>query len=370
MNAVRLRLVLYLSGVVLCTFIAASAQAQYTITDLGAFNVTALNNNGQIVGWDETGDGTEAVFYSGGVLTNFGGPGSEALAINNSGEVVGEAEFSEPPAYYEDSSGPIVVHAALWTDPTEPAVDISGIPDDNPDWPGGYAAGINDSGEIIAYSAWEAYFDYGSSGWFFSGGVTNTWGFPGNISPAAINDSGEIAGTDPAGHAAVYFDNGSTKDLGTLPGGSQSNALAINNSGEVVGIANTSGNAALHGFLYSNGSMLDLGTLGGNACYASGINDEGEIIGYSTTAISNSMFDAFIDANGSMTDLNDLIPVNSGWELEYAYAINDEGQIVGEGVNPDGDTDAYLLTPTVPEPGTGSLLGFGLLLLGRRPRRG
>ena len=51
-------------------------------------------------------------------------------------------------------------------------------------------------------------------------------------------------------------------DLGTLPGGTQSCAYGINNSGQVVGSAETSGGAD-HAFLYSGGSMQDLGTLGG-----------------------------------------------------------------------------------------------------------
>jgi hypothetical protein len=64
-----------------------------------------------------------------------------------------------------------------------------------------------------------------------------------------------------------------------------------------------------------------------------------------------------------MTDLNTLIPANSGWELMYATDINNRGQIVGYGVRDgkfqrvcyedDSDTycynfpvySAFLLTP-------------------------
>ena len=69
---------------------------------------------------------------------------------------------------------------------------------------------------------------------------------------------------------------------------------------------------------------------------------------------------AFLYNNGTMTDLNSLIP--SGWILEVANAINDNGQIVGQGINSQGQSDAFLLTP-VPEPGTLALLAIGAVSL-------
>jgi probable HAF family extracellular repeat protein len=177
------------------------------------------------------------------------------------------------------------------------------------------------------------------------------------VSPVAINDSGEIAGSDLAGHAAVYFANGSTGDLGTL-GGTWSVATAINANGQVVGQASLTGNTIAHAFLYSDGVMTDIDALDESDSIANGINASAEVVGDAAYP--------FIYANGTMTDLNTLIPANSGWTLEDAVGINDSGEIVGNGINADGDPDAFLLTPLVPEPGTVSLLGFGLLLLRRR----
>jgi probable HAF family extracellular repeat protein len=45
-----------------------------------------------------------------------------------------------------------------------------------------------------------------------------------------------------------------------------------------------------------------------------------------------------------MQDLNNLIPANSGWTLEFAFAINDSGQITGRG-SINGQDHAFLLTP-------------------------
>jgi probable HAF family extracellular repeat protein len=55
-------------------------------------------------------------------------------------------------------------------------------------------------------------------------------------------------------------------DLGTLGGPSGSAANAINSSGQVVGYAFTTDNAALHATLFSGtgSNNLDLGTLGAN----------------------------------------------------------------------------------------------------------
>ena len=63
-------------------------------------------------------------------------------------------------------------------------------------------------------------------------------------------------------------------DLGTL-GGNESNAVAINRGGEVVGRAQTSA-GTWHAFLWARKrGMVDLGTLGGSESEASSINERG-----------------------------------------------------------------------------------------------
>jgi len=61
----------------------------------------------------------------------------------------------------------------------------------------------------------------------------------------------------------------------------------------------------------------------------------------------------------------------AGWALTEARAISDEGlTIAGTRANPSGQTEAWLAI--IPEPGTASLLGVGLVGLAatrRRPAR-
>ena len=72
-------------------------------------------------------------------------------------------------------------------------------------------------------------------------------------------------------HAFLYS-SGVMKDLGTLPGGGQSEAHDINSSGQVVGYS-------LNGFLYSGGVMKDVDNPPSLFSVADGINASGQVVG-------------------------------------------------------------------------------------------
>ena len=100
---------------------------------------------------------------------------------------------------------------------------------------------------------------------------------------------------------------------------------------------------ASHAFLWQNGKLTDLSTLGGKQSQAVAINDTGDIIGWSDTKATNRFGDqinhAFAWQKGRLTDLGTL----AGGQSE-PVALNDHGQIVGSGTTESGETHAVLWT--------------------------
>jgi probable HAF family extracellular repeat protein len=150
-----------------------------------------------------------------------------------------------------------------------------------------------------------------------------------------------------AGHAFLYSGGGMT-DLGTLAGDTYSSATALNNSGQVVGTSeNSSGGTAIrHAFLWQAGTgMIDLGNLGASETWALAVNNPAaahpfQVVGYGEMT-AGGVNHAWLWQNGIMTDLNTLIPSNSGWVLTSANGINDNQQIVGQGTI-NGQYHAFL----------------------------
>jgi len=105
-------------------------------------------------------------------------------------------------------------------------------------------------------------------------------------------------------------------DLGTL-GGDFSEALAVNDSGQVVGWAPNS-RGYPRAFAWQNGAMADLGTLGGPSSWACGISNSGQVAGYAYT--SNPGYHAFLWQSGSP---------NCDLRAGNASAINESGQVLG-----------------------------------------
>ena len=91
--------------------------------------------------------------------------------------------------------------------------------------------------------------------------------------------------------------------------------------------------------------MRGLGTLPGDASSSgNAINDKGQVIGQSVDMNSNGH--GFIWQGGVTTDLNTLIPADSGLDLVDPQDINSHGEIVGQAVQKNsGAFHAFLIIP-------------------------
>ncbi len=184
----------------------------------------------------------------------------------------------------------------------------------------------------------------------------------------AINSEGEVVGISglcdvavgalTAEHALLWK-NGQVFNLGSLGGKGWNTPMAINNRGDIVGFSDLAGdvsggqlNANFHAFLWTReaGRMIDLGTLPGDSLSeALDVNDRGQIVG-----VSYPSTHAFLWQNGKMWDLNSFIPPGSSLVLLAAGGINEAGVITGQAcVIADGgcpaagnDTPAFYAVPS------------------------
>jgi probable HAF family extracellular repeat protein len=156
----------------------------------------------------------------------------------------------------------------------------------------------------------------------------------------AINGSAQVTGEAPIGsqcanHAFIWT-NGKFKDLGVPPKCSSSVGSAISNNGAVGGWCFTA-RGEQFAFLWTQKvGMRNLGTLPhGSKSTGLGVNDLDEVVGQGDCGTCRLGSHAFVwSPSGGMQDLNNLISSNSGWTLTIASAINNLGQPKGGCVQP------------------------------------
>jgi probable HAF family extracellular repeat protein len=156
----------------------------------------------------------------------------------------------------------------------------------------------------------------------------------------SINNRGEMAGlsnTKTNMHAVLWSASGSIQDLGTLPGDTSSRAFAINDADKVVGMS--SGPGGEHAFIWTYGRMFALEVPPGTkSSEAHAINNCDQVVGHFR---SPSGTHAFLWAPESgFRDLG-VLP---GYQASKAIGVNDSGEVVGSSSGPF-DTRSFIWTP-------------------------
>lgn len=255
-------------------------------------------------------------------------PGFTAQDVNDAGQVVG---WAAAVGVYS------TCHAGRWN---FGAITDLGVPQGMPASTYSFAYAVNGRGDAAGKAPVA---DQTVHPVVFHDGAVIDLGVlaPGGYESVAlgINDTGQVAGCDQgSGHAFLY--DGSLHDLGTLPGGIHSCAWGLNGRGQVVGFSHTvidGGANADHAFLYSGGIMTDLGTLPGGSVSSIGlaINDAGQVVGNSAGTRSKSQ--AVLWANGTIVDLGAF-----GGSTSSATGINGAGIVVGFAELLSGQNHAFV----------------------------
>ena len=165
-----------------------------------------------------------------------------------------------------------------------------------------------------------------------------------------VNNSGQVVGWaetpvhDPTCNApqvlqfrAVLWEprKGTKRELRPLPGDSTSAATAINDAGQVVGLSGecdvaVGQRSAQHSVLWEHGTVIEIGDLGGDAWHTPmDINADGAVVGFSNPAgVPGIDFAPHAFLWTRESGIRDLGAL-PGDQVSQAVGINSSGQIVG-----------------------------------------
>ena len=289
-----------------CSCAAVVSATTYTFYDLGVAGESqsksyGINSNNVVVGYNNYNNGTytgyhPSVFNYNGTLTQqwlspVSGSTAIAWATNSNGVVTGlSSSGNGNQAFYENGNGSSVVQQVFTRTST----------------PLPLAAGPTrsirrDRSRDTAPSAARAKAFGGMATPVITWSRLNTMPNVTSTTMYGINNAGLVAGyalgtfTTPypgTYDAAITWQNGvGYTNINVAIGNTlapsnscSSEALAVNNSNEVVGYYQPGTNVSGNAFLYQNASsIVDIGGLGGTGTHAEAISDNGYVVGYGTT---------------------------------------------------------------------------------------
>jgi probable HAF family extracellular repeat protein len=326
----------------------------YTITDLGtlggaASRASAINNNGQVTGEADNAAGAARAFRwsaATGLIDmgmGRGFVGGQGDAINNLGQVAGAA--GQKGSFWQ---------AVFWSAPGQFQQLLSGNGQSE-------AYGINDAGEVVGI-------DWNSFGTFLSAVVG------GKRKVTIIAPGQGLQGLGINAYGQVIIHNRSNGTFGNpfslwtpaVRNGTTGTNVVLGDS--TSGALNDGGQVVFGNILWTpdtpngmTGSSITLGALPSpypqyDGVGATALNNAAQVVGSQESVIAidangNATYADYVwiwDAANGMRNLNDLnndgIPDYPGWTLTGVAGINDAGQIAGTGSH-NGLSHAFVLTP-------------------------
>ncbi|MGD0180839.1 MAG: hypothetical protein ABSC15_13570 [Terriglobales bacterium] len=308
-------------------------------------------------------------------LGTLGGPNSNVAWPNHStkGEIAGIAETSQMnplgeawscSAFFFGADG-YICRGFAWQDGVMSELPTLGGYD-------GYAAGVNNQGRLVGWAE-NTIHDPTCAGTQVLQFEAVIWGprlnqmtqlpplAPDPDSAAtAINDKDQVVGISglcsvavggASAEHALLWENGVPTDLGNIGGQAWNTPVALNNHGQIVGFANTSGdeNAPLSptAFIWTKASGMKAippyGTDTNDIAFD--VNEKGQIVGQSFNTNSGASRAIFWQ-NNVLSDLNTLVIQPTSLYLTLAQGINDGGEIAGTAIDTSsGETVGFLAVP-------------------------
>lgn len=283
------------------------------------------------------GDGhvCSAFVWRGGLMSalpTLGGDNGFATGVNNFGEIVGWAESTTHDSTCDEftNTGQVLQFEAVMWMPDGGSYRASELPPYSGDLDGA-ATAINQRGQVVGIS-----------------GICD----------------GAIGGAT-AEHMVVWQNGRIERLLPTLGGAYWNTPMDINDAGDVIGFSDlpgdgpTSAQANFLAFYWSSrpftcsggsvpgGTTCNLGALDSDGdSEALGVNNVGQVVGVSFGASHPYPGHAFIWQGGKMSDLNGLILPGSNLVLTDAQDINDSGEITGQATDPS--TGAQVAFEAIP----------------------
>jgi uncharacterized membrane protein len=242
-------------------------------------------------------------------LPTLGGPNGFAAGANNRGQITGWAENN---IHDTTCVAPQVLQfrPVIWGPGANEIKELPLLTGDT----SGAATGINDRGDAIGIS-----------------GICD-----------------QAVGRYTAAHAVVWSGGKVTEIVGTNGGPYWDTPMAINDNGDVVGFVGVDGDIdanLLRAFLWTKKEGFSyLPPLTGDGfSEALGINNKGQVVGISC-AVGGVGCKAVMWLDGSPVNLNSIVPGYGGF-LSTAQDINDDGQITGRANAANGLRVTYVATP-------------------------